>query len=142
MKVSHLPLVQPCWLFDGDGETRFLTSISNKITKVNLEKMIHIEQVHFLLYLSPRITIFSNRCFKAYSSSNAVTIYFNKIYYIHSSVLFFICLTNPNVNDEIVHQLQKMIESEKLLTNYMITRIYNNILLKWNWHRIEKIFHQ
>jgi hypothetical protein len=43
-----------------------------------------------------------------------------------------LCVSIPNANDEIVHQLQKMIESEKLLTNYMIKRICNNILLKWN----------
>ena len=43
-----------------------------------------------------------------------------------------LCLTIPNADEEIVHQLQKLIDSEKLLTNYMIKRICNNILLKWN----------
>ncbi len=51
LKISSLPSIQSGWLFDGGLKNLYLTSINNKITKVNLEKMIHIEQIHFLLYL-------------------------------------------------------------------------------------------
>ncbi|CAF1397129.1 unnamed protein product [Rotaria sordida] len=58
LKVSYLPTIQLDWLFDNDGETCFTTSIKNKITKVNLVKMIDIEQIHLLLYLYRRIQYF------------------------------------------------------------------------------------
>lgn len=48
------------------------------------------------------------------------------------SHLCSLCLSKPNANEEIVDQLDKMIESDKLLTNYMIKRISNHILLKWD----------
>jgi hypothetical protein len=46
--------------------------------------------------------------------------------------LYSLCLSIPNADKEIVYQLQMIIESDQLLSNYMIKRIGNHILLKWN----------
>ena len=46
--------------------------------------------------------------------------------------LRFLCLGIRNANEDMVQKLQKLIDSEKLLSNYMIKRIGNYILLKWN----------
>jgi hypothetical protein len=58
LKVSSLPLIQPGCLFDDNGKICFLTSINNKITKVNLEKIMNIEQVLFILHLCLHIQYF------------------------------------------------------------------------------------
>jgi hypothetical protein len=131
LKVSSLPLIPSGWLFDNDGEICFLTSINNKITKVNLEKMIDIEHVHFLLYMCLCIQYFQLDVPKEMDVEMLVRFILIKssTYIPH---LCSLCLSIPNANEEIVHQIQKLIESEKLLTKYMIKRICNNILLKWN----------
>ncbi len=128
LKVSSLPLIQSGWLFDDEGEIRYLTSINNKITKVNLEKTTDIEQVHFILYLCLCIQYFQLDIPKDMDLDMLVRFILIKCttYIPH---LYSLCLSIPNANEEMVYQLQKLIESEKLLTNYMIKRISNNILV-------------
>jgi hypothetical protein len=50
----------------------------------------------------------------------------------YNCYLRFLSLGIRNANEDTVYKLQKLIDSEKLLSNYMIKRIGNYILLKWN----------
>jgi hypothetical protein len=130
LKLSSLPHIEPGWLFDNDADVRFLTSINNKITKVNLEKVINIEQVHFLLYLCLCIQYFQMDV-----SENMDLEMLGRFILRNTSTyvpqLRSLCLCVPNASEEIVHKLHKLIDTEKLLSNYTIKRICNKIFLKW-----------
>ncbi len=131
LKVSSLPRIESDWLFDNDVEIRFLTSINNKITKVNLEKTIDIEQVHFLLYLCLCIQYFQVNVPENMDLEMLVRFILIKAdTYIPQIRTLCFCISNAN--EEIVHQLRKLIDTENLLSTYMIKRIGDNILLKWN----------
>ncbi|CAF3685603.1 unnamed protein product [Rotaria sp. Silwood1] len=131
LKVLHLPLIQSDWLFDNDAEIRFLTWINNKITHVNLENVNNIQQVHFILYLCPWIKYFQLDLTENMDLTMLGTFILIKAN-TNTPHLNCLCLSFPNVNNDMVHQLQNTIKSKKLLSNYHIKCIYNNILLKWN----------
>jgi hypothetical protein len=131
LKVLSLPQIRSGWLSDNDEQTRFSTSFNNKITKVNFEKMIYIEQVHFLLKLCRCMEYFqigvpNNICLAMLTRFILIQ---SNTYYPHFNSL---CLSVSIADEEMIYQVQKLIESEKLLSNYNIKCIGNNILLKWN----------
>lgn len=132
LQVSVLPLIQPNWLFDdNDKEIRFITSFKNKITKVNLAKIIDIEQIHFILHLCPSIQYLQIDIPRNIDLDKLIRFILIKssTYIPH---LCSLCLTIPNADNKVVDQLQKLIKSEKVLINYKIERMHNHILLKWN----------
>ncbi|CAF4118379.1 unnamed protein product [Rotaria sordida] len=131
LKVSYLPTIQLDWLFDNDGETCFTTSIKNKITKVNLVKMIDIEQIHLLLYLYRRIQYFQIDLPVDMDPQMIVRFIIIKSS-IYTPYFNCLCLSIPNFNEDSIEQLEKLIESEKFLFNYRIKCICGNVLLKWN----------
>ena len=131
LKVLSLPKIPSDRMFDSDGQIRFLPSIGNKITKVNFEKMIHIEQVHFLLSICPCIEYFQ---MGVPNSMNLAMLtqflsYISNTYYPHFNS---VCLSVSIANEDMADHLREIIESEKLLSNCNIKCIYNNIVFKWN----------
>ncbi|CAF3763264.1 unnamed protein product [Rotaria sp. Silwood1] len=132
LEVLSLPNIQPDWVFDNYVDMhQFATPIDNKIVNVNLNKIIYIEQVHFFLYLCPSIEYFQVNIPKhmdlkmllrfILTQANTYNFYFR-----------FLCLGITNASEDMLQQLQKMIDSEQLLSSYMIKRIGNYICLKWN----------
>jgi len=129
--MSSLSHIQSDWLIESNRPTSFSTLINRKIKNVNLEKMINIEEVHFLLHLCPCIQYFQvnipkHMDFKIVGRFNLIQA---KTYNIY---LRFLSLCIKNANEDMIHNLQKLIDSEKLLSNYMIKRFGNYICLKWN----------
>jgi hypothetical protein len=131
LKVSYLPFIQSNDLIDDDAEMRFLTSINNKITNVNLEKIIDIKQVQLILYLCLRIQYFQVDIPKDMDLSMFLRFILLKAS-THIPYLNTLCLRFSSACEKTVYQLQMIIESDQLLSNYMIKRIGNHILLKWN----------
>ncbi len=131
LKVLYLPVIKSDPLIDQDVQLYSLSSNKNKITKVYLEKMIDIEQVHFLFELCVNMKYFQVNVPEYMNLETLVQFILSKIS-THVRNLNSLCLYIPNANENLVLKLYKLIDSEKLLTNYMIKRICNNILLKWN----------
>jgi hypothetical protein len=131
LKVSSLSPIQSDWLFDHDGQNRFLTSINNKITKVNFENMIHIEQIDLLFYICPCLQYFQVDVPNDMNLEILVRFILIRPYtsFPHFNRL---CLSLSNINNDMIGQIQNLIESEKLLSIYNMKCIYNNIILKWN----------
>ena len=106
LKVTSLPVIQSDWFFN------------KKNTKVNLEKMRQVEQMHFLLYL----------CFFPISSSGLSKKTDLKIFVrfvlTKSNIYIYICLIYISNADP------KTVNTEKLLVNYTIKRICITILSK------------
>jgi hypothetical protein len=58
LKLSSLLHIEPEWLYANNGDNFFLASINNKITKVNIETITDIEQMHFIFYICRYIQYF------------------------------------------------------------------------------------
>jgi len=129
LKMSSLSHIQSDWLIENNRLTSFSTLINSKITNVNLEKMINIEEVHFLLHLCPCIQYFLVNIPKDINVKIVVRFILIQAstYNLH---LRFLCFSIQNANEDVVHKLQKLIDTEKFLSNYIIKRIGNHILLK------------
>ena len=132
LDVLSLPNIQPNSVSDNYVEMhQFATPIDNKIINVNLNKIIYIEQVHFFLYLCPSIEYFQVNISKHMDFKMLLRFILTQAN-TYNFYLRFLCLGIKNGNEDMLQQLQKLIDSEKLLSNYMIKRIGNYICLKWN----------
>ncbi|CAF1312908.1 unnamed protein product [Adineta steineri] len=131
LKVSCMPIMQSAWLFGIDRDLFFQTSTNNKIRKVHLEKMIEIEQLNFLLFLCSYMQYFQVGFGKDMNLELIVRhiLMKTRIYIPHLTCLH---LNVQSGNEEIVHNLQKLIDNEKLLNKYTIKCIGDNIILRWN----------
>jgi hypothetical protein len=130
LKISSLPIIQSDWLFINHGKILSSTLINNKITKVSLQNINDIEQVYFILYLCHRMQYFQLDVPKN-MDLNVLVRFILKESAMHTRFLNSLCLSTPNANEYTIDQLQKMIKSEKLLFNFNIKCISNNILVKW-----------
>ena len=132
LEVLSLPHIQSDWVFDNYVDMHhFSTPIDNKIINVNLNKIINVEQVHFFLYLCPCIQYFQVNTPKDMDFKMLLRFILSQAN-TYNLYLRFLSLSIRNANEHIVHKLQNLINSEKLISNYMIERIENYILLKWN----------
>ncbi|CAF1325834.1 unnamed protein product [Adineta steineri] len=131
LKVSCMPIMQSAWLFGMDRDLFFQTSTNNKIRKVHLEKIIEIEQLNFLLFLCSYMQYFQVSFGKDMNLELIVRhiLMKTRIYIPHLTCLH---LNVQSGNEEIVHNLQKLIDNEKLLNKYTIKCIGDNIILRWN----------
>jgi hypothetical protein len=50
----------------------------------------------------------------------------------HQSKLQLLCFHVPVADDQMIEQLNKMIDKEKLLFDYLIKRVLDFVYLQWN----------
>ena len=105
--------------------------MNNTITEVILEKANDIDQVHFFLGLCLRIHDFQINIPVNMDVQMLVRSILTKT---NADIprLKSLSLHISNDNEDIIHQIQELIDSEKLLSNYDIKYSRNNVLLKWN----------
>ena len=132
LEVLSIPNIQSDRPFDNHGEMHhFSTPIHDKIINVNLNKITNMEQVHFFLHLCPCIQYFQVNVPKHMDFTILVRFILIQAC-TYNRHLRFLSFGIQNANDDTIHKLQKLIDNEKLLSNYMAKRIGNYILLKWN----------
>ena len=131
LKVSSLEFTQPDSFCGNRVEMYGLISVNNKITKVCLEKITDMEQLSFVFRLC--------RCvehFQIHVPPNTDLTFF--LHHIVRKVGIFVprlrslCLHIPNACEITTHELQHQIESEGLLSKYMIKRCGDYIHLQWD----------
>jgi hypothetical protein len=129
LKVFTLSLQELSSLSMEDTESLRLVSISNKITRV-LQSMLAVDMTDFLINLCPRMEHFETKWMGDTDLERCVRVILMKtitcIPNLHS-----LRFDTNKANDEKVHKLQKMIDSEKLLSNYTIKRSGDYISLRW-----------
>jgi hypothetical protein len=137
LEVSSLSLVQLSDLCVEDSGIFLLVSITNKITKVKLDKMNGMEQIHFLINLCYRMRYLEVECTKDNDLANIIG-YISANNIIHVPYLCSLCLCVPNANEKMIESLDKIIDNERLFDNdnktfhdYVIRRIQNRIFLNW-----------
>jgi hypothetical protein len=117
-------------------ETEFIKSWSNnnKITKLALNSVIEeidFEKIQFFIDLCPQMEYLKVKCGGIFNMESIVRYIFMK----NSGKFLYwnlFCLWVPIANDDTVKQLQAMINSEKLIDDYRITRTTDRVYLQWN----------
>jgi hypothetical protein len=133
LKISSLPLVQLSGLSFEDSASLLLVSITNKITKMKLDKMDDMEQIHFLMDLCPRVQYFEIGCKTKNDLEDIVrSITMNSI----TPILYLkcLCLCFPNANEKMIENLQDMIDFER---HFYVDKNFRECLLR---RRQDKIF--
>ncbi|CAF1259413.1 unnamed protein product [Adineta steineri] len=106
-------------------------SKTNKITKVYLENMTGIEQVDILIKLCPRMNYLQINNI----NDMEVELFLKEILSIQmediDNCLCSLCFRIPLLDDQMMETLEEMIDHEKLLINYTIKRVCDNIYLHW-----------
>ena len=126
LKISSSLLPTTNKLFMNDAKNLI---IINKIRKV--WQWMHFWQVKFLIRLCSRMEHFEIAGVKEIDLEALVRLILSKIT-THVRHLSSLCLHVYNANDTMVDKLQYIIDSEKLLSNYIVERSDNVISLKWN----------
>jgi hypothetical protein len=128
LKVSHLLSQPPDSLSEEDTSTLRSVSISNKITKV--WQLSDFESTRFLISLCRRVEHLEVK-FIVYKELKRLIQFILIKTITHICYLRSICFRVYNANDQMIYDLQQLIDSEKLLVDYNITRKCNDIFLQW-----------
>ena len=136
LRLSSMPLVEVCSLSAETTEMLVLVSITNKITRVKLDKMAEIQQIHFLMSLCPRMQYLELGCTTQHDLESILrTISTYNV--THAPYLHCLCLCVLNGNEKMIQGLHTIIDFERLLHSenvfhkYTIRRICDRIFVKW-----------
>ncbi|CAF5059390.1 unnamed protein product [Rotaria sp. Silwood1] len=110
-----------------------LDSISKKsrITKVCLDKMFTIEEINFLIEICPHMTYLKVNFINNIDTELFVRFILTEMIRKSNYQLRLLSFHVAAASDETIEKLIKMIDYEKLLLNYKIQRIFENIYLQW-----------
>ena len=128
LRVPELSLDQLGSLSVEEEEDLRHFSINNKVTDVSHSAELNLTQ--FLISLCPRMKYFEMSC-KSDKIPEALVRLVLMSTITHTRDLHSLKIWIYKANDQLVRKLQNMIDSEKLLFNYIIKRLNNNIVLKW-----------
>lgn len=104
---------------------------NHRITKLNLEVMTEMDQIHFLLHLCPKITHLQVTC-RSMTDMEWLVGYVSlqqKMKLVPD--LRCLCLRKPQAGEQMVETLQALIQERKLFDNFIIRRIYDRIVITW-----------
>ena len=108
----------------------FLTN-TNRIARVCLEEMTRIEEVYFLMDLCTHMTYLKVNYINHMDIELFVRLILMKMMTNNNHQLRLLAFRVAAADDEMIQKLDNMINSEKLLLNYTIKRIDDNIYLQW-----------
>ncbi|CAF3608334.1 unnamed protein product [Rotaria sp. Silwood1] len=130
LKLHSLSLSEPRDLCEEEVDIFTSTEDTSKIINVYLEKMIDITEVYFLMALCPYMKFLKIGCINNMNVELFVQNILEKTNAEHNDHLRLLCFHVPTADDEIIQKLQKMIHVKKLLSDYTIKRIHDNIYLQ------------
>jgi len=107
-------------------------STQNKITKLNIEQMTELDQVHSLMDLCPHLRALQVKCRNIIDAEWLIRYVLTKQNTNFIPHLSLICIWFSKADDKITNNLQRIINIEKLIDNYTIKRICDRIYLQWN----------
>ncbi len=104
---------------------------AKNIKYVCLEKAHSIEDIDFLMSFCPQMEYLNVECITKMNIETFLKDILNKINQTHHEHLRLLCIYITTADDQMIKQLNKMIDDEKLLLDYTIHRQLYNIYLKW-----------
>ncbi|CAF1045069.1 unnamed protein product [Rotaria sordida] len=130
LKISSLELSESKYSSIENKYSHF-KSKKNKITKIYLEKMNEIEEIYFLLKLCPHIEYLKIGFMHNMDIELFMKDILKKINNVCNQYLQSLCLHIPTANDEMIEKLKEMINRKKLLRDFSIKYVIDNIYLQW-----------
>lgn len=138
LQLSHTAILQSQSLSFEDSEMLLLVSITNKISKVKVNQIQSIEQMHLLMDLCPRMRYLEVE----YTTDNDLEKIIGSISMCSNTRALYLCslgVCKIDLHEQIIDTLNKMIDFERLFQpesrtfrNYVIHRGHNKLVLDWN----------
>ena len=138
LELSFLTRLQSQSLSFEDSEMLLLVSITNKITKVKVDHIQSIEQMHLLMDLCPRMRYLE----VGYTTDNDLEKIIGSISMSSNTRALYLCslcLCKTGSQEQLIDTLNNMIDFERLFQpeskafrNYVIHRGQNKVFLHWN----------
>jgi predicted glycosyltransferase involved in capsule biosynthesis len=108
----------------------------NQITKLVVESIneeTDLEKIQYFIDLCPRMKYLKVKCENHFHMELIVrNILMKNINKCLDWNLFCLCI--PIANDDMINQLQIMIDSERLIDGFRLTRTTDRIYLQWNFN--------
>jgi len=131
LRICSLSLAQPGSLSNDERSILHTIPSTNRITKINLETMNNIEEVYFLMEHCPHLMYLKVNCIKNMDMKIFVLLILMKIIIKLQNQLRLLSFQVRQADNQMLKQLNKMIDDEKLLTDYSIKRVGDEIFLQW-----------
>ncbi len=103
----------------------------NRIAKVHLKKIKTIEEVHALMKLCPRMMYLKIDCKNELNMEFLLENILKIIQVESNEYLRLLSFHLPAADDQMVQRLDQMINTKKLLFNYIIKRTIEDIYIQW-----------
>ncbi|CAF3042665.1 unnamed protein product [Rotaria sp. Silwood2] len=130
LKIHSISFNQPRTLSAEELDIANTVLNKNKIIKVYLEKINYIEEIFFMKFC-PHMTFLKVNCINNIDIESCLRNILENIKHESHDNLRSLCFRVPTADDKIIETLQKMINDNKLLINYTIKRLLDNIYLQW-----------
>jgi hypothetical protein len=131
LRICSLSLAQPGSLSNDERSILHTIPSPNRITKINLETMNNIEEVYFLMENCPHLMYLKVNCIKNMDMKIFVLLILMKIIIKLQNRLRLLSFHVRQADNQMLKQLNKMVDDEKLLTDYSIKRVGDEIFLQW-----------
>ncbi|CAF3361724.1 unnamed protein product [Rotaria sp. Silwood2] len=102
-----------------------------KITKVYLEEIDDVKELDFLFTLCPYMEYFNVRCINMMDVQSFLRTIFKKIKQNNNNHLRLLCFPVRTADEQIVENIERMINYEKLLSNFTVKRTPDTAYLRW-----------
>jgi hypothetical protein len=119
------------YLSDQQMDDRVGQLAKTQITKVYLETMTKMEELHLLVLLFPRINHFQINSIDYIQTELITRIILTYIDTKPNHLLRSLCFSVPAASDDMIQKLEQMIIRENLLKNFLIKRIADKICIQW-----------
>ncbi|CAF3731105.1 unnamed protein product [Rotaria sordida] len=104
---------------------------TSKITKVYLEEIDDVKGLDFLFTLCPYMEYFKIRCIYTVDIQSFLRIIFKIIKQNNNHHLRSLCFPVQTTDKQIVENIERMINYEKLLSNFTVKHILDTVYLRW-----------
>jgi hypothetical protein len=132
LQIASLSLSQSGSLSNDKESVLPTVSSTNQITKVNLKTMNNIEEMYFLMELCSHLIYLRVDDINNLDMKLFVRLILMKMKTQHQSKFQLLCFHVQAADDQMIKQLNKFIDKEKLLIDYTIKRVLDFIYLQWD----------
>ena len=131
LKMTSLSFYRSIILYGQVFPTTCSIEHARQIKNVYMEKTKTIEEIYFLITFCPHMEYLNVECIKDINIELFVRDILNKINNNHHTHLRLLCIYDTKADDKMIKTLEKMIYVKKLLVDYTIKRVLDNIYLQW-----------
>ncbi|CAF1476369.1 unnamed protein product [Rotaria sordida] len=104
---------------------------TSKIIKVYFEEIDNVKELDFLFTLCPYMEYFKIRCINTMDIQSYLRTIFKKIKQNNNHYLHSLCFPVRTTDEQIIENIKRMINYEKLLSNFTVKRILDTVYLQW-----------